>query len=390
MDAGVASDAPPLVDTGVASDALSPRDAHVSACDALGDAGGWETISPTLMTPDVWTGAIVVDPFDPAVVWIGADNAALQSDGYIHPTGGGGVYRSNDCGASWTLVSTGRNGDAIAMAAPSSMVLDPADQGVIYATAGSGSSGNAGVWKSTNGGVDWDNLLPAGSEFSQVVQYNLANSIGMEAANPKHLVVSTHADCMAPYGPVCEAETTDGGATWTMTTVEIPGQTQWVAGAGAYILDDSRWLFSTYSAGLWLTTDHGKPGTWTNVTAQGSSGVTSGKVIVSPFLPAADHHYYLGSYEGVVTSADGVSWSLLPGLAGRVVGVTSSPDQVFVADQWAPSFHAASFSDLSTWSSLDAPMTLGPSDGAPYLAYDAAHHVLYASTWGKGLARRVF
>jgi hypothetical protein len=337
-----------------------------------------------MQTPTAWTGAIVMDPFEPGVVWTSATN--LAADG-VHQAGGGGLYKSTDCAASWTLVSTGRNSDLVGVAAALSMAFDPQTPGVIYATAGSESSGNAGLWKSTNGGVDWDQLFPADSEWAKVVQYNLVSSVGMEAKNPQHLVVSAHALCQAPYGAVCEAETTDGGATWKITTVPIPNQTDWIAGAGAFIIDANSWLFSTYSRGLWLTRDRGA--TFTEVTPAGATGVTNGKVITLPFAPGPGGKYYLAAMEGVLDSADALAWSLLPSSGGRAVGLAFGTDRIFASDQWSPSYHVANSADPTTWTPIDPPAGVPSTQGAPYLAYDTVHHVLYASGWSAGFYRRV-
>jgi hypothetical protein len=327
-----------------------------------------------------------MDPFDPGVLWTSANNLTTDAQGNPKEGTGGGIYKSTDCASTWTLVSTGRNGDLMGLSGALSMVFDPKTQGVIYATAGSESAGNAGLWKSTDGGVDWDQLFPSGSEWATVVQYNLVSSVAIEANNPEHLVVSAHALCEAPYGPICEAETTDGGATWTITTVPIPGQTDWIAGAGAFILDANSWLFSTYSNGLWLTHDRGA--TFTNVIPTGATGVTNGKVIVQPFAPGPGGKYYLAGMEGVLTSLDGTSWSLFQG-TGRATGLAFDTDRIFVSDQWSPSYHVAQARDRTTWTTIAGPPGVPSSQGAPYVAYDTVHHVLYASSWLAGLYRRV-
>jgi hypothetical protein len=329
-----------------------------------------------------------MDPFEPGVVWTSANNVMVDAQGNWHQTPGGGLYKSTDCAASWTLVSTGRNSSTLGLAGAVSMVFDPKTPGIIYATAGSESAGNAGLWKSVNGGVDWDQLFPADSEWAKVVQYNLVSSVAIEANNPLHLVVSAHALCQAPYGPVCEAETTDGGVTWKITTVPIPNQTDWIAGAGAFILDANSWLFSTYSSGLWLTHDRGA--TFTNVTPTGASGVTNGKVITLPFAPGPGGSYYLGGMEGVLTSADALTWSLLPKSGGRATGLAYATDRIFVSDQWTPTYHVGEAATPTTmWTPIDPPAGVPSTQGAPYLAYDTVHKVLYSSGWFGGIYRRV-
>src|SRR5262245_62465389 len=115
----------------------------VAPCAVGGDAGTagvWENITP----PDVGTtDAIALDPFVAGTLWLGTD-----------PTGGkkGGVFKSTDCGATWTHVNTGANGDAVDTAHIWSMAVDYAEHGVIYVI---GQYGPEGLWKSTDGGVSW-------------------------------------------------------------------------------------------------------------------------------------------------------------------------------------------------------------------------------------------
>jgi hypothetical protein len=342
-----------------------------SPCNGLPAAGTWDNILPAGV---IESDAIVVDPFDAATVWLG---------GRDH-----GVYKSTDCAATWTHVNTGRNGSALDVGSLGSMAVDPVNQGVMYTTAAMGAMG---LFRSTNSGVDWDQLFPTGSEVATVVEYNWISNVGMAAADPRHLVVSMHANCKAPYGPICEAESTDAGATWKIVTVECASGGcggGWIAGAGAFILDASSWLFSTYSAGLWLTTDHG--GTWKNVTPTGAWGSTSGKTISLPFAPSdTTGTYYLADMQGVIKSSDGRTWSFIPNSGGRSVGLALGSGHVYTADQWSTNYHVATESDLTTWTVVPPPAALPADQGAPYLAYDAAHHLLYSSNWAGGLWRLV-
>jgi hypothetical protein len=349
----------------------------VGTCSNLPAAGTWENISPVVAVVGDTSGknfaeSIVVDPFDPATVWQGAGSA--------------GIFKSTDCGATWTHVNTGRNGSLLDQGAASSMVVDPVNQGVMYATA---FDGPGGLWKSTNGGVDWDQLFPAGSELASVVMGAFVNSVSMDAQDPKHLVVSMHQNCTAPYGPVCEAESTDGGATWKITTVAMAGATGWVPGAGAFILNATTWLFGSYQNGLWLTSDRGA--TWSNVTAQGAWGATLGKTLVLPFAPnPADGLYYLPDMQGILQSvpgSDGKQWTLLPNSGGRSVGFVIGDNHLYSADQWSANYHLAPVSNPTSWSTLPPPAMLPADQGAPYLAYDKAHHILYSANFAGGLWR---
>jgi hypothetical protein len=340
--------------------------AEPRSCDNLPEAGVWENISPPGAAE---ANGLVIDPFDSATVWVGVAN--------------GGLHQSTDCGATWTHVNTGMNGAALDSGTPYCLQVDRLKRGVIYQNAFMGSNG---LFKSTNNGVDWQQMFPEGHPVHDVVQYNLINSVAVDAHDSDHLIVSMHADCAPPYEKICVASTHNGGKDWEI--LSVPGiQDGWVAGAGAFIIDDDTWLFGTYYVGIWLTNDDGK--TFTNVTPAGAQGSTQGKVLNAPFGPTEAGNYFLPDVGGVLHSKDGLSWSLLPNSGGRTVGLTAAGGKVFTSDQWAPSFHMADETDLATWTQMDPPPGLPEGQGAPDLQYDPTRHILYASTWAGGLWRMV-
>jgi len=349
----------------------------VGDCASLPAVGKWGNISPLVSPAGNTSGknfseSIAVDPFDAATVYWGS--------GY------GGIFKSTDCGSSWIKINKGRGGEAIDGSAVGSMALDPLHAGVIYATAFEGANG---LFKSTDGGANWDQLMAPDGPVATAVPNALVNSVAMQADQPEHLVVSMHAGCLPPYGKVCEAESLDAGKTWAVTTVPM-GTDDYAAGAGAFILSESTWLFGAYSAGLWLTTDHGAK--WKNVTPTGGSGCTAGKTLVSPFSPnPVDNKYYLPSMEGVLQSTDktATSWSLIPMSGGRTVGLVMGGGSMYSSDQWSTSYRVAAESAPTTWTTFPAPAELPRDQGAPYLALDAAHHILYSSNFAGGLWRVV-
>jgi photosystem II stability/assembly factor-like uncharacterized protein len=349
---------------------------NVGACDNLAAPGQWEYIWPlhpsmpeSASNPGDST-AIVLDPFNAGTIWAGANNE--------------GIYKSSDCGATWTHINTGNNGAQLDSGGLVTMAVDPQVPNVLYVAP---IYGAGGVWKSTNGGVDWDNLVPSSSSLGQAIQYNEFDSISMDPKDHNHLVVGTHANCNGPsYTQVCEAESTDGGATWTL--VFLPFLQNWEEGGGPWVLDASSWLYSG-SSGLWLTTDHGAQ--WKNVTPTGVNYFACGEVETHTIPRGPDGTYYLPSEEGLIASTDGHGWSQVPGCAGRMVAFAMGGGHLYIADQWSGSYWTASDTNpsCSTLSTLTQPSTLTPDGGAPYLAYDAAHHVLYSSDFAGGLWRIV-
>lgn len=148
--------------------------------------------------------------------------------------------------------------------------------------------------------------------------------------------------------------------------------------------------------GLWIwcgssmlvTNDGGD--SWQSDVLMGG-GSCEAEYTIRAFVPAANGKYYLGSRNGVLTSADGIAWQHIPGTSGTMVMITQGSQQVFAANQWQPAVWSANLDDDATWSDLPAPAQIsqGSDGGIPFLAFDDAHHVLYASMFSGGVARMV-
>jgi hypothetical protein len=349
----------------------------VAACDALPAAGKWEQITPSgVATSDAFT----LDPFTAGTIWLGADPIGGGTPGL------GGLFKSTDCGATWKHVNTGTNGSVVDGSHMWSFAIDPVDQGVIYAV---GAYGPQGLWKSTNGGVDWVQLFPQNSEFAKVVQYSFASNVSMDPHDHKHLVVGTHANCAAPYDPVCQAESTDAGATWKI--VRIPNPTGgWVERTGPYAIDPTSWLYATPDKGMFLTTDHGA--TWNNATPMGVNGAAGGEFTHHPLFASPMGYYYLpGAPTGLLRSKDGRSWSLAPGmLQSGELCVATGGGKIYVADFNSGNYRVAAESETPQWSTFPSPFTVGGGKQGPiFLEYDESHHILYSSNFTGGVWRVV-
>ncbi|HEV8246322.1 MAG TPA: hypothetical protein VGP93_11165, partial [Polyangiaceae bacterium] len=218
-----------------------------SACDALTTTGVWEDIHPADATD---TTSVVVDPFDSAIVWAAGSHK--------------GFFKSTDCGASWTKISTGTNASIINNGSGWSVAIDPVDQGTIYLV---GAYGALGLWKSTNGGVDFTQVFTPDTEFAQVASENFVNNISMDPNNHLHLVVMEHGTCTG-YSPDCEAESTDGGDSWKLTATPQG----WGEGGGLYLINATTWVWggSEGSTGTYVTTNNGS--SWTKASNESANG----------------------------------------------------------------------------------------------------------------------
>jgi len=349
----------------------------VGACDNLPAPGTWENVTPPghSSKPAVngtVGAAIIVDPFDPRTVWLGTGGENDE------------IWRSDDCGATWTRVNTGPGSVAdptsagVGDGAQWSMQVDPVAPGVIYAVSGYGAES---LWKTTDGGYSWKDTLE-GSEYASHADYHFVNNVSLDPTDHLHVIVSTHGSCTAPYAPSCIAETKDGGSSWRV----LRAPEGWVEGGGLILVKGGLWVWCCSS--LMVTSDAGA--SWSS-NALAGGGTCEAEYTIRTFVPAANGKYYLGSRNGVLQSTDGATWAHVPSTSGLMVMIALGSKQVFAANQWQPSLRSASLDDDQTWSDLPTPPQLsqGSDGGIPFLAYDDAHGILYASMFSGGVARMV-
>jgi len=350
----------------------------VGKCDDLPPAGMWQDVTPhghsTKAAVNGTVGAaIIVDPFDPRTVWLGTGGENDE------------IWRSDDCGATWTQVNTGMGGvgdgktfGGVGDGAQWSMQADPVEPGVLYAVSGYGAES---LWKTVDGGKSWTDVL-AGSEYDSVADYRFVNNVSLDPTDHLHVVVSTHGGCKAPYDPSCIAETKDGGTSWR--TLKAPEA--WAEGGGLVLVKGGLWVWCGSS--MMVTTDAGE--SWQpDVLAGGGS--CEAEYTIRSFVPAANGKYYLGSRNGVLVSLDGEKWQRAANTSGLMVMIAQGSKQVFAANQWSPKLWVANLESDDTWSDLPAPAQIaqGSDGGIPFLAFDDAHGVLYASMFSGGVARLV-
>ena len=337
------------------------------------NVGVWENITPNLdvdLTVGDWFGmqAIVIDPTNPSTLYVGRSMD--------------GIYKSTDCGATWAKVSTGIGAQTMSTGRSWSMKIDPDNPQTIYTIQGYGTSG---VFKTTDGGVDWTQILTP-NITSVAPSGGVMGYIGMDPNDSLHLLVGWHAVCAAPFNQACYAETTDGGNTWTMRN----GEASWVGGEGSSyeIISNDAWMFTSQSNGAWLSQDQGT--TWNqipNILGQHSLG---------DLYRAANGTVYHAEGNGVFQSIDGgVTWTqvlnmgLLLGLSGDGTSLYASAGYPYnppgnglylpylTSPQAAPT--------TSSWTTINSPQMRNGG----VLVSDPTRHILYSSNLNSGLWRLV-
>ncbi|MGD0569582.1 MAG: glycosyl hydrolase [Candidatus Sulfotelmatobacter sp.] len=159
-------------------------------------------------------GWVTLDPNDPAVVWVGTGESNSQrSVSY-----GDGIYRSDDGGKDWQNLGL-KKSEHIGR-----VVVDPRDSKVVYVAAEGplwGPGGDRGLYKTTDGGKNWKAVLTI-SENTGVVD------VALDPANPDIIYAAAyqrrrHVFTLIDGGPESAIyKSTDAGATWNKLKSGLP------------------------------------------------------------------------------------------------------------------------------------------------------------------------
>ena len=177
--------------------------------------------------PMLSIGAVAVAPSDSDVVWVGTGEANdRNSSGW-----GDGVYRSTDGGENWQNVGL-KESRAIPR-----IVVDPKKPDVAYVAAMGNlwkDGGERGLFKTTDAGKSWKLVLHAQSPHDAKTG---CGDVAMDPANSQIIYATLYARQRTPWsftsGPSVTGgedvggifKSTDGGGTWKKLSGGLPGQT---------------------------------------------------------------------------------------------------------------------------------------------------------------------
>jgi hypothetical protein len=360
---GARMDAVTSADSSPSRDASSDAPVHTPGpCTSLGAVGTWEHVTPKEVSLDekfdtpaglnYGVHSFVVNPLDSAVVYLG--------------TSAQGIYKTTDCGATWKHVNTGKNGSMLDQGRQWTFVIDPVDPNVLYTNTGYSPKGSI-AWKSTNGGVDWEEFISP--EYVKALQFgSFVHHISIDPTQPKHLIVTPHFECEIgavgglPKTKNCLLETMDAGATWRILE-GTPGSGE---GAGQWMVDSKTWFWAAYFDGLYRTIDGGA--SWQRV-------YDGGYADPAAFSPGGGK-WFTGGEFNVLASPDGTTWKTIEGSPGASQ-VTGDGEILFVSRGAA--YHSAAVADPTKWTKLPSPPFGNPDTARSWgLEYDPEHHVLYS------------
>jgi photosystem II stability/assembly factor-like uncharacterized protein len=211
---------PALMSGRIADIAFDPTDRSTWYV-AVGSGGVWKTTNQGTTWESVFDGqgsysigAVTVDPKNPNTVWVGTgENVSGRHVGY-----GDGIYKSLDGGKTWKNMGL-ENSEHIGMIA-----IDPRDSEVVFVAAQGplwSGGGDRGLYKSTDGGENWDGVL-WGGEFTGV------SEVHMDPRNPdimyavKHQRIRNVAALMNGGPESGIFKSVDGGSNWRELTNGLP------------------------------------------------------------------------------------------------------------------------------------------------------------------------
>ena len=224
----------PAVMGGRVSDiALDPRNPFVFYV-GLGHGGVFKTgdngvsFDPIFdKQPMLSIGAIGIAPSDSDVIWVGTGEANdRNSSGW-----GDGVYRSTDGGENWQNIGL-KNSRAIAR-----IVVDPKKPEVAYVAAVGhlwADGGERGLFKTTDAGKTWKLILQAPAPHNARAG---CGDVIVDPTNPEILYAALYARQRTPWsfssGPAATGgedvggifKSTNGGASWKKLSGGLPSQT---------------------------------------------------------------------------------------------------------------------------------------------------------------------
>lgn len=273
---------PALISGRVIAFAVDPNDrSRYYAAAASG--GVWKTTNAGTTFAPVFDsegsysiGAITLDPKNPATVWVGTgENNSQRSVSY-----GDGLYRSDDGGRSWKNLGL-KKSEHIAR-----IVIDPRNSDVIYVAAQGplwGPGGDRGLFKTTDGGKTWKNVL-------SISEHTGVTDLVMDPQNPDVLYAASyqrrrHIWTLINGGPESAIhKSTDAGASWNKVRSGLPpGELGRIGLAISPV--DSNVIYATIEApsragGIFRSTDRGA--TWERRNPFDSTAMYYGKIVADP------------------------------------------------------------------------------------------------------------
>jgi photosystem II stability/assembly factor-like uncharacterized protein len=221
------------------------------------DAGEtWSNVSDGFMKTGS-VGAITVAPSDPNVVYVGMGEHPVRG---VMTSHGDGLYRSTDAGKTWTRLGLEKT------RAISRIRVHPGDPDLVYVAAQGapyGPSKDRGIYRSKDGGKTW-------ALIHSVNESTGASDLAMDPGNPRILYAAYWDHLRMPWqvrsgGPGSGIyKSTDGGDTWSKLETGLPKLMGKVGVSVSPVDPNLVWaIIEAEKGGLYKSEDAGK--TWSLV-----------------------------------------------------------------------------------------------------------------------------
>jgi photosystem II stability/assembly factor-like uncharacterized protein len=267
-------------------------------------------------------GAVAVSESDPNVVYVGMGEHAVRG---VMTSPGDGVYKSTDAGKTWKKIGLELTQHI------SRIVIDPrnpnivlvAAQGTLYAP-----SQQRGIYKSTDGGVTWKNVLFVNDKTG-------AAELSMDMNNSRILYAAMWEHGRLPWKVISGGpgsglyKSTDSGETWDKMKEGLPEEMGKMAIAVsrsnpekvyALIESDS----DKEAGGLFVSSDAGKK--WSRITNDHRLVQRAWYYIELFIDPKNENTIYVMSAPALRSTDGGKTWENLSGTHGDFHDLWINPD----------------------------------------------------------------
>jgi photosystem II stability/assembly factor-like uncharacterized protein len=357
--------------------ALAVPSHHSAAAEPTGGDGTWVDITPPGLLhemsadPDKQYGfqTLRVAPSDPRVVYLG--------------TTAQGIWRTTDGGVTWEKRNRWRPGDPgncgddrrhfLDSGRQAGLVVDPFDADIVWTTNLYGC--NQGVFKSTDGGATWVQMLP--ESIRQRNGGNVSN-LAIDPTDADHLLAGSRAAWND--GAVGFLETVDGGVSWIVHD-NHPEFDQ----NNVFFIDSTTWLVGVLYNGFYRTEDAGQ--TWMKVSdVELSHGVATLVRVPNGTL------YVSGSHNLQRSTDNGLSWeSVAPNSPDEYMAVVHDGNYLITCPSNTgnntadpdPPYYRSPVDDGLTWTPWPEPGIL--PNGPAMMDFDPIRRILYSANWAVGV-----
>lgn len=267
-------------------------------------------------------GAIAVSGSDPNVLYVGMGEHAVRGVMTHH---GDGVYKSTDAGKTWKKIGL----DATQHI--SRIIIHPKNADIVYVAAQGalyGKSKERGLYKSTDGGATWKNVLYVDDKTGAV-------ELSMDANNPRIMYAAMWEHGRLPWKVISGGpgsglyKSNDSGETWEKMTEGLPEEMGKMAIAVSHSNPDKVYALiesDSYkeTRGLYVSNNAGK--SWSQVTNDNRL-VQRAWYYTELFIdPKNENTIYVLSARALRSNDGGKTWETLSGTHGDFHDLWINPE----------------------------------------------------------------